>query len=167
MNTNHLSNWEQEEYLLNQRTPQMLRHMAECAACRDAIDRLDQTLGMFRTTAVAYSAQSLAGRPLPVFSSARRWLPVHMLRWSFAALLPLVLLALALLPLHLSTPKPVRTAAPISDDALLEQVDEQLSVAVPSSMESLTHLVSARNTGADSSGLDSAHARSKQIVESN
>ena len=39
------------------------------------------------------------------------------------------------------------SAAQISDDALLEQVDEQVSVAVPSSMESLTHLVSADNSG--------------------
>ena len=37
MKTNHLSPWEQEEYVLNQRTPEMLRHLTECAGCRAAV----------------------------------------------------------------------------------------------------------------------------------
>jgi hypothetical protein len=91
------------------------------------------------------------------------------MQWAFAAVVPVVLLLLALLPLHLfqfssspaNHPAVQISAAQISDDALLEQVDEQVSVAVPSSMESLTHLVSADN----SSGT--ATARSKQIVQTN
>ena len=91
------------------------------------------------------------------------------MRWGFAAAVPLVLLLLALLPLHLfhlsgpqvTHPATQISAAQISDDALLEQVDEQVSVAVPSSMESLTHLVSADN----SSG--SATAGSEHIVQTN
>jgi hypothetical protein len=79
-----------------------------------------------------------------------------------------VLLVVALLPLHLFhlsgpavTRPAVQISAQLSDDALLEQVDEQVSVAVPSSMESLTHLVSAdNNSGASSAG-------SKHIVETN
>jgi hypothetical protein len=89
------------------------------------------------------------------------------LRWGLAAAIPLVLLLLALLPLHLfhlSSPQATRpavqiSAAQISDDALLEQVDEQVSVTVPSSMESLTHLVSTDNT--------KAAAGSKHIVQTN
>ena len=34
MKINHLSPWEQEEYVLGQRTPEMLRHLTECAGCR-------------------------------------------------------------------------------------------------------------------------------------
>ena len=77
-------------------------------------------------------------------------------------MIPLVLLMLALLPLHLSSPRPTQLPQ-ISDDALLEQVDEQVSVAVPSSMESLTHLVSTES----SSGAVTAAAGSKHIVQTN
>jgi hypothetical protein len=44
---------------------------------------------------------------------------------------------------------------------LLEQVDEQVSVAVPSSMESLTHLVSANHNSR------TVTAGSKHIVQTN
>ena len=50
-----------------------------------------------------------------------------------------------------------------SDDALLDQVDEQVSVAVPSSMESLTHLVS---TGSNSSAASSERG-SRHLVQTN
>jgi hypothetical protein len=77
----------------------------------------------------------------------------------------LVLLVLVLLPLHRSSPRPAHPAAQISDDALLEQVDEQLSVTVPASMESLTHLVSTES--GNGSGADAATRGSKPIVQTN
>ena len=161
MKANHLSSWEQEEYLLNERTPQMLRHLAECPECRDAVAHLQQTIGMFRSAAVEYSALSLATHPQQALATDRRPAAFFSLRWAFAGLVPLLLLVLALLPLHISTPMKVHPAAPISDDALLEQVDEQLSVAVPSSMELLTHLVSADSRNAGQPGARSS------IVQSN
>ena len=157
MNTNHLSAWEQEEYVLDQRTPQMLRHLTECAQCRAAVAQLEHGVGVYRQAAVEWSAQSLATRPQP-FVTARRQ-PAIALGWAMAAMIPVVLLLIALLPFHLSTPRPPQPAAQISDDALLDQVDEQLSVAVPSSMESLTHLVST--------GSGAAAKGSKHIVQNN
>src|ERR1700692_800584 len=157
MKTDHLSAWEQEEYILNQGTeqqsPHVLRHLAECVACRADVARLEHGLSIFRSTAVEWSSQCLASRPQQLQPVPLRRLPITAMRWGFAAAVPLVLLLLALLPLHLfhlSTPQITHpavqiSAAQISDDALLEQVDEQVSVAVPSSMESLTHLVSADN----------------------
>jgi anti-sigma factor RsiW len=173
MKTDHLSAWEQEEYILNQGTeqqnPQVLRHLAECVACRAEVARLEHGVTIFRSAAVEWSAQCLATRPQQLQSVSLRRLSITAMRWGFAAAVPLVLLLLALLPLHLfhfSTPQITHpavqiSAAQISDDALLEQVDEQVSVAVPSSMESLTHLVSADN----SSGT--ATARSKHIAQTN
>jgi anti-sigma factor RsiW len=173
MKTYHLSAWEQEEYVLNQGTeqqsPQVLRHLAECAACRSAVAQLEHGVAVFRSAAVEWSSECLATRPQQLQSVPLRKFSIALMRWGFAASVPLVLLLLALLPLHLfhlSTPQITRpavqiSAAQISDDALLEQVDEQVSVAVPSSMESLTHLVSADN----SSGT--ATAGSKHIVQTN
>jgi hypothetical protein len=148
MNNNHLSRsphlsaWEQEEYILDQRTPQMLRHLSECAECRAAVEHLEQGIADFRMAAMQWSADSLQERPQRGFVLTGSWLPA--LRWAFAAVIPVLLLILVLVPFHsASTPQPT---AKISDDALLDQVDEQVSTPVPSSMESLTHLVTTRGS---------------------
>jgi anti-sigma factor RsiW len=168
MKTDHLSAWEQEEYILNQGTeqqsPQILRHLAECAPCRAEVARLEHGIAGFRSAAVEWTSQSLASRPQQLQSVPLRKLSISFMRWSFAAVVPLVLLLFALHFFHLSSPQRTQpavqvSAAQISDDALLEQVDEQVSVAVPSSMESLTHLVSADNR--------TATAGSKHIVQTN
>jgi hypothetical protein len=157
MNTNHLSAWEQEEYILQQdANQQTLNHLQECGQCRDAVAGLQNGLASFRSAVVDWSSECLASRPQQwQVVSGRR---VHVLRWAVAAVIPLVLLLLALAPLHLSAPRPTQKAAQISDDALMEQVDEQVSVSVPSSMESLTHLVSTRSNSSDAgSGRGGGH----------
>lgn len=159
MNSNHLSAWEQEEYILEQRTPGMLRHLTECAQCRAAVEELQQGIAGFRTVAMQWSAECLAERPRQqVVVSGKRW-PV--LRWAFAAMIPLLLLVLTLVPSHHSTPP--QPVAQLSDDELLSQVDEQVSIEVPSSMESLTHLVSAGNN----SGAGASATGSKRLVQNN
>jgi anti-sigma factor RsiW len=150
MNTNHLSSWEQEEYVLTQGTdqqaPQMIRHLAECAECRAAVERLVHGVGIFRSAAVEWSSQCLATRAQQPYVVSMRRLPVVAIRWALAAAIPLVLLALVLFSLHVPAPHVSHPAQQMSDDALLEQVDEQVSVTVPSSMESLTHLVSTQSS---------------------
>jgi anti-sigma factor RsiW len=173
MKNDHLSAWEQEEYILNQGTeqqsPQVLRHLVDCAPCRAEVARLEHGVAIFRSAGVEWSAQCLATRPQQLQSAPLRRLSISAMRWTFAAAVPLVLLLLALLPLHLfhlsgpqiTHPAMKVSAAQNSDDALLEQVDEQVSVSVPSSMESLTHLVSADNSPG------AATAGSKHIVQTN
>jgi predicted anti-sigma-YlaC factor YlaD len=161
MNTNHLSPFEQEEYVINERTPQMDRHLTECAACRASVERLQQGIATYRSAALQWSAESLAARPQQILSLPRRSLVS--LRWAFAAVIPVLLLVLAFLPLRFSRTKVAQPVAQLSDDALLDQVDEQLSVAVPSSMESLTHLVSTDSTRQSSAGT----VGSKPIVQTN
>jgi predicted anti-sigma-YlaC factor YlaD len=164
MKTNHLSSWEQEEYVLRQRTPEMLRHLTECAGCRAAVAQLEHGLAIFRSAAVEWSSECLATRPQQLNTSAGRKLPLLALRWAVAAVLPVLLLVFALVSFHPSSPRPVHPASDISDDALLEQVDQQLSVAVPSSMESLTNLVTTESRN----GSVATSARgSKHIVQTN
>ncbi len=165
MKTSHLTTWEQEEYLINPRAPQLLRHLAECAECRAAVEPLEHGVGIFRHAAVEWSEQTLATRPQPRLTARTRGLPVYALRWAFAAVVPLLLLVLALVPFHLSNSRPPQPADAISDDALLDQVDQQLSVAVPLSMESLTHLVSADS--GSSSGTAAYTRGSKPLVQTN
>jgi hypothetical protein len=160
MNSNHLSAWEQEEYVMEQRTPGMLRHLTECAQCRAAVEELEHTLTGFRAAAVQLSSQCLAERPQRELVVPVRHLPP--LRWAFAAVIPLLVLILVLLPFHPSTPSRPAAHISVSDDALMDQVDEQVMVSVPSSMESLTHLVS---TGRDSHNTSASG--STQLVQDN
>jgi hypothetical protein len=164
MNTKHLSPREQDEYVLEQRTPEMLRHLAECSGCRAAVARLEHGVAIFRSAAVEWSSECLATRPQRLDISEGRGFPVLALRWAVAAVLPVLLLVFALVSFHPSSTRPVHTAVEISDDALLDQVDQQLSVAVPSSMESLTHLVTTES--GDGSALTSARG-SNHIVQTN
>jgi len=165
MNTNHLSSWEQEEYVLDQRTPEMLRHLSECAGCRAAVARLEHGVAVFRNAAVDWSSECLATRPQQLNTFAARGLSVLALRWAVAAVLPVLLLVFALLSFHPTSTRPVRPAADISDDALLEQVDQQVSNAVPSSMESLTNLVTTESR--NGSAVATSARESKHIVQDN
>jgi hypothetical protein len=165
MNTDHLSPWEQEEYVLDQRTPEMLRHLTECTECRAAVARLEHGVAVFRTTAVDWSSECLATRPQQLNTSGARGFPVLALRWAVAAVLPVLLLVFALLSFHPTSTRPVHPASDINDDALLDQVDQQLSVAVPSSMESLTNLVT---TESRNGSIAATSARgSKHIAQTN
>jgi hypothetical protein len=165
MNSDHLSPWEQEEYVLDQRTPEMLRHLTECAGCRAVVARLEHGVAVFRNAAVDWSSECLATRPQPLNTSAGRGFSVLALRWAVAAVLPVLLLVFALLSFHPTSTRQVHKASDISDDALLEQVDQQLSVAVPSSMESLTNLVT---TESRNGSVAATSARgSKHIVQNN
>ena len=150
MKWTHLSTWDQEEYVLGQRTPEMVRHLAQCSSCFAEVEQMERGVALFRESATAWSAENLAARPLKVPALAPRHTPMHPWAWAMAA----ILFLLALLPFayrrpHTVTQQAARVAAPMSDDALLQQVDEEVSVDVPSSMEPLTHLVS---TSTSSSG---------------
>ncbi len=146
MKWTHLSTWDQEEYVLGQRTPEMVRHLAQCSSCFAEVAQMEQGVALFRESATAWSADSLATHPVRMPAAAVRPTSMHPWAWVLAA----VLLLLALLPFsiehtHLVTHQAARMAEPMSDDALLQQVDEEVSVDVPSSMEPLTHLVSTSN----------------------
>ena len=99
MKTTHLSPWEQEEYVIDRPTPQMLRHLSECAECRGAVEGLQRSTAVFRSAAMEWSAESLAARPRQLLATGARR-PVTALRWAIAAVLPLVLMVLVFLGLH-------------------------------------------------------------------
>ncbi len=147
MKWTHLSTWDQEEYVLGQRTPEMVRHLAQCSACFAEVQRMERGVALFRESAHVWSAESLADRPVTMLAPAPRHSAMPGWAWAMAILLFLV----ALLPFAYRRTHPVhqqaaQIAAPISDDALLQQVDDEVSVDVPSSMEPLTHLVSTSNS---------------------
>ena len=162
MKTTHLSAWEHEECVLGEATPEMLGHLTECAPCRAEVARLEHGVAVYRKAALEWSSECLATRPQRPHMAVRRGLPAAALRWAIAAA---VLLVLALLPFHVGSRRPVQRTAEISDDVLLQQVDEQVSVSVPASMESLTHLVSTES--GSGAGAATAAPGGKHIVQTN
>ena len=153
MNDRHLSQAEQEAYILGEKTPEQARHMAVCAACRAGVARLEYSIARFRESSLQWAEDCMESRlrraPQPEsVRAAKVWAPK--LGLAFAAMFALV--AFLFHPMfHVATapiPAPPAASAPtavLNDDALLEQVDQQLAAGVPDSMHSLTHLVSAGN----------------------
>jgi hypothetical protein len=179
MNEMHLSEWDQQEYVLGQRTPDMVQHLAQCSTCQASIAQLEQGVTLFRNSALEWSARSLEGRPFrtpaPLPSLRSSLAPAW--QWAVAACLLLLLLPVYLyvrnarqqetiahhtLPQTApnatpnSAPNSAPNDAPINDDALLQQVDEEVSESVPASMEPLTHLVT---TSPDATSRSSASGR--------
>jgi hypothetical protein len=129
-------------------------HLRACAACTAEFTSLREALSLFQEATTAYSDREFArlrkqDRPaFPVLPAHRTY--SHTLFWAAAS----VVLMAGLLPLEmrwqrtLSTP-PAATAAasahtagatartPESDEALLEDVDRELSASVPAPMQAL------------------------------
>ena len=122
-------------------TSQTARHLAQCPACTQELATLRAALANFRTAASAFAQQeALAPRPIPAAHTSRLTTMRAPLAWAAAA----VVVIGAVLPtsLHYSRrPHPVapvvRTSAPQSDEALLEEIDQDLSAPVPSAMQPL------------------------------
>jgi hypothetical protein len=146
MNSTHLSSWEQEEFLLAP-DPEAGQHLAQCAACRAGVEQLQQGVALFRTTALEWTKTMDAAPGISTPAPANHLMPA--LRWGLAALLLLcTLLPIARMLMRKPVSGAASAAAPsLSDDALLQQIDQQVSEEVPDSMESLTHLVSTTATG--------------------
>jgi hypothetical protein len=179
MKLTHMSTWDQEEFALGQRTPEMMAHVEQCADCRASVTQLEEGIALFRGTAMAWSEKCLETRlqhapdPAAARTSAASYVTMPALQWALAAvLLLLALVPVGFLAFHRSAQVakqdhsvPVTTAAPLSDDALLQEVDQQVSEAVPDSMESLTHLVSTTAQG-NAAGAKSV-AESGQRAQTN
>jgi hypothetical protein len=147
----HLTANEISRWLVEGPESSASRHLQSCGACRATLAEAQEPLTVFRTALVGWSeaqsgAQSLSARnlekPKEKHWGIRLWLPVSSL-----ALAALLLAGYSKLPGTLRGHSPDQTAAtlahptPESDAALLDQVDVEVSEAVPDSMAPLTDLV--------------------------
>jgi anti-sigma factor RsiW len=119
---------------LGEPSPAARRHLEDCPACRAELGNFREALGAFRGAVHCWSenqaqaALAVHGSP----SESRSWIASHQLA------LALLLAAVCILTSILWRPG---ANAPSSDAVLLNQVDAQVSRAVPRSMEPLTKLV--------------------------
>ena len=138
----HLSSPEVSQWMIGERTPQQEQHVRQCPECGAELARMEAALGLFRGSVRHWSDRQVrVPRPLTPTRGSRgypaRPLPV---RWALAAA---TLLLLAAVPIYRNVQVRQRQAEIARADALLlEQVDAEVSRAVPRPMEPLVKLVS-------------------------
>lgn len=148
----HLSSDEISQWVLNERTPDAEQHLESCSDCRAEVAAFKTTLSLFRT-----SAHNWADRQLSSEAQTMRRIQQAPYRGMLhtvclaAAMMALCALSMMSLRERSFTPAPVAAAAaapeaPVSDAALLERVDGQVSQTIPTSLAPLDNALSWENT---------------------
>ena len=141
----HLSPDDISRWFAGERSPKLQRHAGECEECSARLDRMESAIAEFRRSVHDWSAAQLASAPHIA------WRPrVHHMarRWILAAA---SLLILASGPAYWHFRQQARAAEIARANALLEQVDAEISRAVPQTMEPLVNLVTWGSGPADES----------------
>lgn len=147
--TNHLSMEELDLLLMQQPAPEAAAHAAACEHCAEELASMASLFSDFRSTSLAFSAdqykrtsaQSRRASLLPV-QKHFAWRPVA--AWSACA----VVLAAIMVPLSHHTGLPQTPVAPavttasveppaLSDEALLNHIQDDLTSTVPDAMAPL------------------------------
>jgi hypothetical protein len=138
----HLSSREISQWMMGERTPQREQHVRECSECGAELARMEAALGLFRGSVRHWSSGQSRAEPPAIGSMlpARRGTWAQPMRW---ALVAATLLVLAAVPIYRNAQDRQRQAEIARADALLlEQVDAEVSRAIPRPMEPLVKLVS-------------------------
>ena len=141
----HLSAEDISRWFADERSPELRRHAGECEACSARLDRMESALAEFRGSVHDWSAAQSAAAPRSVWREPVRHLAR---RWILAAA---CLLILASGPTWWQSRQQARAAEIARADALLAQVDAEISRAVPRTMEPLVKLVTWGNGPTDES----------------
>ena len=134
----HLNESQLAGWFAGERRRDVLDHLQDCRACQAEVSGFENTLGHFRTSVREWTgAQFDPAVAVTVPPATHSFVRAG---WLTAAL---ALLLVASVTWHWSSRKTAPIEAPTtSDDALLQQVDEQISRTVPTPMAPLTELVS-------------------------
>ena len=143
----HLSSVEISEWLAGIRASDAERHLAECAVCAAELERAGEPLARFGAATRAWCA---AETPVPRLgsggSAVRRRQRFMTMRVALAAAAALLLVAA---PVYRQHQRAIEMAR--QDEALLEQVQTEISRSAPEPMQPLEKLV-AWNSPSGQSG---------------
>ena len=140
----HLSPEQISRWMAGERTTQMEQHARECSVCQAEIARMESAISMFRGAVRNWSDRQSVGGAEQVWESRPR-LMMRPMRWAMAAAALLILVAA---PVYQGAREKQRRAEAARADALLlEQVDAEVSQAVPRTMEPLARLAAWDSTG--------------------
>jgi aryl-alcohol dehydrogenase-like predicted oxidoreductase len=135
MNT-HLSPEDISHWLAGERSSEVERHTGECEQCSARLDDMENRLAEFRRTTHDWSAAHPVAAPrIDWGQSVRRTAQ----RWVLAAASLVILISGSAYWEHAR--QRARVAEMAREDAILKQVDAEISRAVPQPMEPLVSLV--------------------------
>ena len=136
----HLSPEQITRWMMGEYTAQDEEHVRDCWTCGAEVNRVETALWLFQRSAKDWSREhSPEFRKVWSAERARRGVRTLALRWALAGLTLLVLVGI---PVQTIREREQREARANQIDAvLLEQVDAEVSRAVPAPMEPLTRLV--------------------------
>jgi hypothetical protein len=160
----HLSSRQISEWVLGEPSPETERHVQDCPACRVEVTRLAEALRQFGCSVRQWSDGQL-GTELPRVregGGARSWMSVKILSWAGVAVM---LVALATLSVTRRSDPPEEAYVAVPDTAVLEQIDRQVSRAVPGPMEPLLKFVWWEEGGSTADAAAPEQARTKILEE--
>jgi predicted anti-sigma-YlaC factor YlaD len=156
---NHLND-QQLFSLLDNPNAAVETHLAACVPCRDAFNQLRGSLSNFRATATSFAAAQAPARlstRLLHFQAApkTRWMNLPPAAWATGLIAAMAIGTASLSILHKAPiagetishiqVTPVQKASS-SDDALLEDIDRDLSTSVPPSLAPLETTTTGEKT---------------------
>lgn len=155
----HLSEREILDWQLNEQPLEVRQHVAECAGCRDQVSNLESSLSLYRESVHGWSDAHQSRVRRPVWSTPSRWQLWRRatFQWATAAVLALAVVVPVYTHRVMEERKEQRAKA---DQALLEQVDREVSQTIPDTMEPLTQLVQWEP--GDSSDTDSSTQKGRR-----
>jgi len=142
----HLSATDITQWLVEGPSSEAEAHVASCRGCEEELAEAREPLALFRSAVVAWSE----GQPVGRISVAEEKRGLR--GWTLVNWMPVASVAFAMLVLAVfvsgggssfrnnEAPKIAQTPA-VSDTALMEQVDQEVSETVPDAMAPLTDLV--------------------------
>jgi hypothetical protein len=166
---NHLTDEQLTEWLAGETNQQTQLHLADCAQCRAEAFELRSVISRY-SIAMRWLADGARSAPVTENFAFRRVLARHRPRWAAATMLALLLAAPATW-MWMKMPRtplvnlqPIATAhsnlqpaASMSDDELLEAVNNDLNREVPQALSPVSAITMARNRIAVSAAGDSSH----------
>lgn len=134
----HLTQQQISAWLVGERSSEAIQHIRNCTACRAEVLLLGTTLVDFRTCVRDWSQQHTTAVVTPAPGSLHHsFLTFNRACLATAAAVLCILLGVSLRPNHPTKPVP----AFISDRALMNRVDDEISRTVPTAMDPLLPLV--------------------------
>ncbi|HEX4809372.1 MAG TPA: hypothetical protein VH325_10600 [Bryobacteraceae bacterium] len=134
----HLTQDQISAWLLGERSAKSLEHIRSCSSCHAEVLLLGTTLLDFRSSVREWSEGHASPEVIAVTGAARHSLfTFNRLCLAAAAAIVCVFLGMTLRPSHAV----LLPDNPITDRALMNEVDDQISRTVPTAMEPLLQLV--------------------------
>jgi hypothetical protein len=117
-------------------------HLAECAQCQDDFTAIDRSFANFRLAATNFALLHTPPRPVVETTVHRSFFALPKIVWASGLASVLAITGVTLSTLHRPAPgvPSVHVASapqPVSDEALLQDIDSDLSTSVPPSLQPL------------------------------